>query len=429
MLALLFWYLRMAHPSVIANVRLLLLIDVSILGSVASALLLGTSHVLLPYFLPVAAVPTFAAVLIAPDACVAIAITMSLLTGWVVGNSFELTVYYLVTSVAGVLGIYPVRQLKQFVFAGAYVAVFAFATMLGFGFVSHSYDIGAVQDYVLAAAFNGPISAALALGAFALLSSYFGVTTSLNLLELAQPNQPLLRRLMVKAPGTYNHSFILGSMVERAAEEVGANSLVAKVGALYHDVGKSANPHCFSENQMGMGNIHDELEPEESARIIRAHVSQGLRMARQHKLPRVILDAISEHHGTMTIPYFLHKARQQSEDGWVDLSLYSYGGPKPQSKETALIMLADSCESAVRAASDHSGETIREIVNRMFSERIAQGQLDECPLTLRDVEVAKEAFCAILNGLYHPRIEYPEPTEGLTVPENLERETVTRDGL
>jgi putative nucleotidyltransferase with HDIG domain len=203
-------------------------------------------------------------------------------------------------------------------------------------------------------------------------------------------------------------------MVEHAAEEIGADSLIAKLGALYHDVGKTANPHCFVENQLGMGNIHDELRPDESARLIRGHVIQGLRLARQHKLPRVVLNAIAEHHGTMSIAYFLHRAREYSDEP-IDISLYTYPGPRPQSKETALIMLADGCESAVRASSDKSGDRIGEIVDRIFQERIDLGQLSECPLTLRDLELARAAFLSVLTGLYHPRIDYPEPTPDVPI--------------
>jgi putative nucleotidyltransferase with HDIG domain len=413
---ILFWYLFAFHPAVMANVRLLVLIDASILVTVGAARLLTPDHILLPYFLPVAAASTFAAVLMAPEASVALALSIAILTGWVVANSFELTVYYVVTGMAGILAVRQIRRLKQFVLAGVYIALCGLAAALAFGLIDHNYDVAALQEYVLAAAFNGFVSSTLALGAFALLSDFFGVTTMLQILELSQPSQPLLRRLMVKAPGTYNHSLIVASMVERAAEEVGANSLVAKVGALYHDVGKTTNPHCFVENQLGVGNVHDELWPEESARIIRGHVSQGLRLARQFKLPPMVLEAIAEHHGTMTMAYFLHRARQGSgpdglRRGEIDLSLYAYPGPKPQSKETALLMLADGCESAVRASSDHAQEKIEETVRRIFEERIQQGQLDECPLTLQDLESARKTFCSVLNGLYHPRIEYPEGVE------------------
>jgi putative nucleotidyltransferase with HDIG domain len=333
---------------------------------------------------------------------------MAVLAGWVVTNSFELTMYYFLSGAAGVLAIRQVRQVKQFILAGAFIAVFALITSLTFGLLDNSFDFSALREHVVAAILNGFVSSTLALGAFALLSGFFGVTTALQLLELGQPSQPLLRRLMVKAPGTYNHSLIVASMVERAAEEIGANSLVAKLGALYHDVGKTANPHAFIENQMGIGNMHDEMHPEESARLIRGHVSHGLRLASQYKLPRKVLDAIAEHHGTMTIAYFLHKALRDYGEASVDASLFTYAGPKPQTKETALLMLADGCESAVRSSRDTSPEKIQDIVDRMFAERVQQGQLIDSPLTLRDLEQVKDAFCSLLNGLYHPRIEYPE---------------------
>lgn len=405
------WYLHAFHPAVAGNVRLVFLLDASILSTVVGARLLAENHILLPFFLPVAAASTFAAALIAPEACVAMTLAMAVLAGWVVASSFELTMYYFLTGTAGILAIRHVRQLKQFIFAGLYIAVFALATELAFGLVDRVYDVAALQGYVLAAAFNGFVSSALALGAFALLSNLFGVTTSLHLLELGQPSHPLLRRLMARAPGTYNHSLILASMVEHAAEEIGANSLAAKLGALYHDIGKSVNPHCFVENQLGMSNIHDDMRAEESARIIRGHVSAGMRMARQHRLPRVVLDAIAEHHGTMTIGYFLHKAQTENPDTPVDLALFSYAGPRPQSKETALLMLADACESAVRASPDHSSAKIEDVVHRIFQDRIESGQLDECPLTLHDIDLIERAFRAVLNGLYHPRVEYPEAVE------------------
>jgi cyclic-di-AMP phosphodiesterase PgpH len=407
----LFWYLRSFHPLVAVNARLLILVDAGIMATVIGARLLAENHVLLPFFLPVAAASTFAAALIAPEACVAMTLAMAVLAGWVVASSFELTMYYFLTGTAGVLAIRNVKQLKQFIFAGAYIACFALVTVLAFGFVDRVYDFSALQGYVLAAAFNGFASSTLALGAFALLSNLFGVTTSLHLLELSQPSHPLLRRLMARAPGTYNHSLILANMVEHASEEIGANTLVAKLGALYHDVGKSINPHFFVENQLGIGNIHDEMRPEESARIIRGHVSAGMRMARQHRLPRVVLDAIAEHHGTMAIGYFLHKAQSENPDTPVDRSLYSYPGPRPQSRETALLMLADACESAVRASPDHSSTRIADVVHRIFQDRIESGQLDECPLTLQDIDGTEGAFRAVLNGLYHPRVEYPDAME------------------
>ncbi|HZU11391.1 MAG TPA: HDIG domain-containing protein [Chloroflexota bacterium] len=407
-LMLLFWYLRAFHPGVLHRPRILLLLDAGIVLAALGSKLLTPNHLLLPYALPVAAVPTFAAILMAPEACIAVALAMSLLAGWIATSSFELTMYYFVTSAAGVLAVRQVRELRQFILSGLYIAVFAFLIVMSFGLLQVNDDMTAIQDYLAIAALNGLLSASLALGGFAVLSQFFGVTTAMQLLELGQPNRPLLRRLMLRAPGTYNHSMVVAAMVERAAQDIGANELIARVGALYHDVGKTVNPHCFVENQLGMGNIHDELRPEESARLIRGHVTQGLRLGRQHNLPRVVLDAIAEHHGTTTIAYFLHRAREYGEE--TDVAQYTYPGPRPQSRETALIMLADGCESAVRASKDRAPEKVEEIVSTIFAERGRQGQLSECPLTLSDLEAARRAFLAVLLGQYHPRIEYPEPT-------------------
>ncbi|GAC1507919.1 MAG: HDIG domain-containing protein [Chloroflexota bacterium] len=415
-IAMLFWYLHATGASAVTNPRLLILIDASILLTVVGARLFTAGHALLPYFLPVAAASTFAAVLMAPEACVAMTFAMAVLAGWVVANSFELSLYYFLSGTAGVLAVRQVRQLKQFIFAGFYMTGFALVTALAFQLVDRSYGLVSLEQHAAAAIFNGFVSCTLALGGFTILSDFFGVTTMLQLLELGQPSHPLLRRLMVNAPGTYNHSLLLGTMVERAAEEIGANALGAKVGALYHDVGKSVNAECFVENQLGIGNVHDQLRPEESARIIRGHVSHGMRLARHSKMPRVILDAIAEHHGTMTIGFFLHKARELHPDESIDAALYMYPGPKPQSKETALIMLADACESAVRASSDHSHTRIADIVRKIFNERVDQGQLDDCPLTLKDLDRARVSFCSVLNGLYHPRIEYPDAAEPEPVP-------------
>ncbi|HEX8917635.1 MAG TPA: HDIG domain-containing protein, partial [Chloroflexota bacterium] len=416
LVTMLFWYLWAFHRPILENARMLLLIDAGILISVAAVRLLESQHVLLPLFVPVAAAPTFAAVLIAPEACIAIAFAMAALSGWIAADSFELCLYYFLTSAAGVMAVRHVKQLKQFVLAGAYIALFALPTALAFDFLSGgSHDLAAYQEYALAAGFNGFVSATLALGGFALLSGFFGVTTSLQLLELGQPGQALLRQLMIKAPGTYNHSVVVASMVEHAADEIGANALVARISALYHDIGKSTNPTCFVENQMGMGNIHDGLRPEESARLIRSHVIHGLRLARQHRLPRVILDAIGQHHGTMTISYFLHKARTEYGEEAVESPVYTYPGPKPQTRETALLMLADACESAVRSGTDHSNERIREVMEGIFEDRIRNGQLDESPLTLKDLDGCRRAFFSVLSGLYHPRIEYPEPPDVLSL--------------
>ena len=234
-----------------------------------------------------------------------------------------------------------------------------------------------------------------------------GRTSDLRLLELANMNHPLLRDLMVKAPGTYHHSIVIGSLVEAAAESIGANPLMARVMAFYHDVGKMERPLYFIENQGGGYNRHDALQPHMSAMIIRDHVKKGQEMGRRHKLPQPIIDAMSEHHGSSTIWYFFNKARSQAEDPATILeSDYKYDGRKPQSKETALVMLGDVVEAATRSVADPTPLRLSGVVKNILNKYFAEGQLSECDLTLRDLDLIAKSFLEVLIGIYHGRIEY-----------------------
>jgi putative nucleotidyltransferase with HDIG domain len=256
---------------------------------------------------------------------------------------------------------------------------------------------------------NGLGSGLLTAGGFAVVGALFGVTTRVQLMELSQLNAPLLRRLQDEAPGTFHHSIIVGNLAERAADRVGADPLLVRVGCYYHDIGKIVQPAFYIENQMGGANPHDELDARASARIISQHVRAGAELAKRHGLPPRVQAFIPEHHGTRLIAYFYRMATQEEED--VDQTPFRYPGPKPQSRETALVMLADSTEAMVRASADRSPERIDEIVDGVISERLAEGELEECDLTLRDLRTVADSFKQTLRGVYHPRIEYPEPSE------------------
>jgi putative nucleotidyltransferase with HDIG domain len=259
----------------------------------------------------------------------------------------------------------------------------------------------------VAAAVGGAIAA---LGSFVVVGSLFGITTSFQLLELANPTQKLLRRLMLEANGTYNHSLLVGNLAERAAEAIGADPLLARVASYYHDVGKLDNPLAYIENQAGGENVHDELTPEESVALVKAHVAKGIDLAYQYKLPKPIIAFIPQHHGTALISYFHARAKAGAKAGAepVDDARFRHSGPKPQSKEAAILMLADGVEASVRSLSDHDEPAIRAMVDRIIRERLEDGQFDECDLTLRDVERIREAFVAQLLGMYHRRVEYPQ---------------------
>lgn len=407
LVVLLFWYLRAFYPEIAANQRLMLLLDTALLVTAAAAKVFVPGHVLLPYFFPAAATGALAGLLISSEVGVSLAVVVALMVGWVVGGSFELTAYYLLTGVTAALAVRNLRRQQHFIRAGICIMLTAGSVIAAFQLLGGGTDLVGLRNYAGAAAFNGLVSGALAFGGFVVLGNAFGATTTLHLLELANPDQPLLRRLMSEAPGTYNHSLVVSSMVERACREIDANVLLGRVMALYHDVGKVSNPLCFVENQLGTTNIHDDLEPEESADIIRRHVTQGLTLLKQNRLPAPIRDAVLQHHGTTTMPYFFHRALQNNPE--VDPAFFSYPGPLPQSKECGVLMLADACEGAVRASALKLPDTIRDTVNRIVDERVAGGQLNDCRLTLRDLEVVRQAFVDVLAGIYHPRIEYPVP--------------------
>jgi putative nucleotidyltransferase with HDIG domain len=238
------------------------------------------------------------------------------------------------------------------------------------------------------------------------------ITTDLTLLEYSDLNRKLLRRLMLEAPGTYAHTMRVANLVEAACNAVGANGLLGRVGTYYHDIGKLKKPQYFVENQAKGANPHDKLKPAMSATIIRNHVREGLEMAAEHKLPRAIAAFIPEHHGTGPIAYFLEKARERGETP--NPGDFQYPGPIPQSAETAILMLADSVEAATNVLSDPNANSIREVVDHIFNQRIEQGQLRDAPLTLRQLDLIKEQFVRVLVGMHHNRIDYPTASGGIT---------------
>lgn len=254
--------------------------------------------------------------------------------------------------------------------------------------------------------FGGFFGGILTIGTIPFWEAIFDVITPMKLGELSNPEHKLLKKLLLKAPGTYHHSLTVANMADAAAEVIDANSLLARVGAYYHDIGKMENPLYFKENQFGGNNPHDELPPEESARIIISHVSDGVALSQQYRLPRIVRDIIAEHHGTTTASFFLYKARQADPD--VDTSIFTYDGPTPQSKEATIIMLADACEAAVRAMREKGNEDVSKIVDDIVSSRISDRQLSLSNLTFADLDKVKASFVKTLEQYFHKRILYPQ---------------------
>lgn len=267
----------------------------------------------------------------------------------------------------------------------------------------HSYLYALVYGIV-----GGLLSAVLTIGLLPYLETAFGVVTHMGLLELANPNHPLLRRMLIEAPGTYHHSLVVGNLAESAAEEVGADPLVCRVGAYYHDVGKMKRPLFFVENQLGGDNPHDRIAPSLSYLIITSHVSDGLTMLREHKLPEPVLAICAEHHGTTLVSYFYNRAQKEDRQP-PEADRYRYPGPKPHSKEAAIVMMCDAVEASVRAMPRPTPPRIEALIRKLMRDRLQDGQFDECDITMRDLDKMVDAFMRTLRGMYHERIEYPEP--------------------
>lgn len=400
-------YIVKRHPLLLHRPRreLLLVLILLIIG--ISARLTIPQHTLLPYLFPTAAGAMLVAILLDIDLAIIVSLISAIMVAFDSGASIELVVYASMGGIVGALTLWRMEQLGAFVRAGAYVSLVNVGIILGFQLNNQMYDTLGLVQLIFAGVANGVLSTSLAFVAFSLMGRLFGITTSLQLLELARPNHPLFRRVLTEAPGTYHHSIIISNMAERAAEAVGADPLLARVGSYYHDIGKTMRPYFFAENQSEGQNPHDKLDPKTSAEIIISHVEEGLILARKHKLPEKIRDFIPEHHGTMLVSYFYHQAQQENPEK-VDDKDFRYRGPKPQSKETAIVMLADSAEAAVRANRPPTQKDLEALIHRIVDERLMDGQLDECDLTLKDLDKIRHAFNTVLQGIFHPRIKYPE---------------------
>ena len=375
----------------------------------------------LPFILPLAAIGMLVTVLLDSETAILITAVMAIIAGAVNGPSLELGVYALLGGLAGILAIRRGDRLQTFLQAGAAVFVVQAVVVTAFSLLGER-DLTGVVQLIGAAGASAGGAAVAAIGSFAVLGNVFGLLTVFQLLELANPSQPLLRRLLVETPGTYHHALMVGNLAERAAESIGADPLITRVAAYYHDVGKLANPAAFIENQAGGENVHDELEPAQSAQILKQHVADGIDVAYQAKLPTSLIAFIPQHHGTAVMSYFYAKAREEAaaqygglgtEEGRraadaVDIRQYRHAGPKPQSREAALLMLADGVEASVRSLSSRDEPAIRSMVNRIITERMEDGQFDECDLTLRGISRAQEAFVQQLLGMYHQRVAYPQ---------------------
>ncbi len=376
---------------------------------------------IMPFFVPGAGASMLVAILLGAGPAMMITAMLAILAGAANGLSLEIATYLFVGGMTGVLVVRRGDRVGVFLQAGLAIVLANTVVVTIFSLLG-ARDLTGVLQLWGASLAAGAGSAVATVGTFQAVGNLFGILTVFRLLELANPSQRLLRRLVLETPGTYHHSLMVGNLAERAAEAIGADPLLARVAAYYHDVGKLASPGAFIENQAGATNVHDELSPEASAQLLKSHVTDGIDVAYRERLPKPLIAFIPQHHGTTRLSFFWSKAREaaaapfggletaagQAAADALDEGPFRHNGPRPQTREAAILMLADGVEASVRSLTKQDEPTIRAMVGRIIDDRLEDGQFDECDLTLRDVEHIREAFVAQLLGMYHQRIAYPQ---------------------
>ena len=418
---------------VITAVSILLnLLIIRIIMEIGESALINSrpSLSMLPYVAPYALAPIIVAVLVGGAPAVLSALIVAVVFGIIQNNSVE---FILIAFLSGVVGAYVstnIRKRSKLVRSGLLAGATAAIAAAAIGFLN-GFSFGIVGQQTLVALVVGLLTGILAVGLLPVFEQLFKITTEITLLELTDFNHPLLRRMQMEAPGTYHHSLMVANLSENAAAAIGASPLLCRVCCLFHDIGKLVKPEYFTENQRDGVNPHDEKNPSMSALVIKAHAKEGVEMARKEKLPRVIIDVIRQHHGTTLIQYFYYQANERAkvkQDGIlqpfpakanakykkkaketikVDESTYRYDGPKPAFKESAIIFFADSVEAASRTLKKVTQPNVEELVERIFKDRIEDGQLDNCPLTFQELDQIRKSFIYTVLNMLHARVEYP----------------------
>ncbi|KNF09346.1 metal dependent phosphohydrolase [Gottschalkia purinilytica] len=396
-------YLYVFDRKVIYNFKLLVILAIIIL---LISMIAKSIYGLSGYMIPISSATILISILINPRLSILINIILSIIIGITTSSELSILIVCLISGIVGAFATVNTQQRYNIFLIGLLVGTINIITILGFG-LAYSLEFNEILRRSIYGMTNGVISSILAIGSLPLWENIFNILTPLKLLELMNPNQPLLKRLLIEAPGTYHHSIIVGNLSEGAAEVVDANALIARVGAYYHDIGKLKRPYFFKENQKNGENPHDKINPNLSALVITNHTKDGIELACKHRLPEEIKDIIKQHHGKTLVAYFYHKALNEEGSEFVQEERFRYEGPKPQSKEAAIVMLADSAEAAVKAMKDPTKGKIEVLVRKIIKDKLNDGQLDECGLTLGDLNKIANSFMNTFMGIYHERIEYP----------------------
>jgi len=381
------------------------------------------------YAIPIGLAPICAALFLGLETGLAVAFLMATLTALLLHRPFPMFLYLLSGSLMGVWGVRSYRLRRSLINAGLAICGINLVMVTAFKLLEYPFT---GRDILLGEVFavsGGLLTGILALGLIPIIETVFRYTSNTRILELLNLDQPLLKELMLVAPGTYHHSLVVGQMVEAAAEAIGANPLLAKAAAYYHDIGKVKKPAYFVENQLGGENKHEKLAPSMSSLILTAHVKDGVELARKQQLGEDICDIIQQHHGTCLISYFYTKARNQaSNPDKVNIDDYRYPGPRPQTKEAGLVLVADQVEAASKTLTDPTPARIQGMVQKIINNIFADGQLNECELTLKELNLIAKHCNKILSGIFHHRISYPSPAEKTRVNEDLDKQPPKKNG-
>ncbi|MBV7329053.1 HDIG domain-containing protein [Chloroflexi bacterium TSY] len=410
-------------PLVLESNQIMALLTLASIVWLLLAKFMIIAHDWLPYLYPLATLGMLIAVLVNIRVGLIYTIAFTFIVLYLgTPNTFLATILGL-GSLFGALILGRAERLAAFLWAGFTIALSNLFILAAFRAPFQELTTSQLSQMILVISLNGGLSASIALIGYFFLGNVFGITTSLQLTELSRPTHPLLRQLVLKSPGTYNHTIIVSNLAERAAAAIGADALLTRVGAYYHDIGKSVRPYFFIENKAdGAENSHDKLDPLTSAQIIISHVADGLDLAQKYRLPTRLQDFIREHHGRTYVKYFYDQAVKaaQEEGEIVDESQFRYPGPSPQSKETAILALADTCESAIRAIKPATRTDMANLISKLIDDRVSSGDLNQCNLTFKELQIVKDIFVQVLQGVHHPRIVYPDKAKPLTQNEAAE---------
>ncbi|MCM8710412.1 HDIG domain-containing protein [Clostridium sp. SYSU_GA19001] len=398
------FYLYRYHKEVFKDSSKILLINII---NCISLIISRTLSMVSPFLIPLAFAPMLIMLLINHKVSLTISILNLVLISAAVNFNIDIMLIAILNAVIGALIIQKLQQRNDILYCCIYIAIINTLATLSIGFLlsNNAADILLKAGYCLV---GSCLSGILTVGLLPFFESAFDIVTTIKLLELSNPNSPLLKKLLMEAPGTYHHSVVVANLAEVAAEVVGGNPVFARVSSYYHDVGKIKRPYFFKENQIGNDNPHSKITPNLSGLIITSHVKDGLELAKDYRLPKVIQDIIEQHHGTSLVKYFYITAKNSTnKPEEIEEDDFKYPGPIPSSKEAGIVMLADSVEAAVRSISEPTQNKIEEMVNNIFKSRLNEGQLDNCDLTLKDINNIKDTFIKTLVSIYHQRIEYP----------------------